>query len=287
LLWGFSMKIKTQVLSILIKVWFWSILFLLQGNNILQLDWLSNIVDDSCNENLIVKKVEQQPPSSVNKEDFVQSSSSPTHGNTTMRLTRSKRPRPATFNPLVQPCNSFFTFPLLLGRICKRVLSPIRRCLQKNFLTLKLWPRNKIFLQESPKRKIKQGRHLLLPQEIIMIWYLWGNIRIVRRRRLLNRGLGQRGWRHSTMHGVWYKSGRLYLEYRPTASPNFSSHLHSNSYKILEMRVFRRKDNKNSGILALEYLWRENDPSYGYFSRLFIYYRVSVFFPFFFFFFFF
>ena len=66
--------------------------------------------------------------------------------------------------------------------------------------------------------------------------------------------------------GVRYKSSRLSPEYRPAASPTFSSHLHSNSYKILKMRVMRRKDNKNSGILVLEYVWRENDLSYGYFS---------------------
>ena len=76
-------------------------MLLLQGNDILQLDWLSNIVDDSCDESLTVKKVEQQLSSSVNKENIVllESSSSPTYGKTTMRRARSKHPRPATFIP--------------------------------------------------------------------------------------------------------------------------------------------------------------------------------------------
>ncbi|RWR96656.1 zinc finger protein [Cinnamomum micranthum f. kanehirae] len=38
--------------------------------------------------------------------------------------------------------------------------------------------------------------------------------------------------------GVRYKSGRLYPEYRPAASPTFVASLHSNSHKkVLEMRV--------------------------------------------------
>ncbi|MCI35643.1 GATA transcription factor 8-like, partial [Trifolium medium] len=69
--------------------------------------------------------------------------------------------------------------------------------------------------------------------------------------------------------GVRYKSGRLFPEYRPAASPTFCPALHSNSHKkVLEMRV---KDIENSGfeshsaaspelipntnsILALEYI---------------------------------
>ncbi|KAG6578765.1 GATA transcription factor 11, partial [Cucurbita argyrosperma subsp. sororia] len=38
--------------------------------------------------------------------------------------------------------------------------------------------------------------------------------------------------------GVRYKSGRLYPEYRPAASPSFVSRLHSNSHKkVIEMRI--------------------------------------------------
>lgn len=49
---------------------------------------------DSCHEYLTVKKVKQQPSSSINKEDLVllESSSSPTGGKTAMRRTHSKRP---------------------------------------------------------------------------------------------------------------------------------------------------------------------------------------------------
>jgi hypothetical protein len=69
--------------------------------------------------------------------------------------------------------------------------------------------------------------------------------------------------------GVRYKSGRLFPEYRPAASPTFCPALHSNSHKkVLEMRC---KDIENPGfesqsaaspelipntnsILALEYI---------------------------------
>lgn len=38
--------------------------------------------------------------------------------------------------------------------------------------------------------------------------------------------------------GVRYKSGRLFPEYRPAASPTFVPALHSNSHKkVLEMRT--------------------------------------------------
>ncbi|AES87994.1 hypothetical protein MTR_4g039780 [Medicago truncatula] len=65
--------------------------------------------------NLTVKKVEQQPSSSVNKEDFVllESSSSPAHEKTTMRRTRTKRPHLATFSPprsTMQPISPIFSF---------------------------------------------------------------------------------------------------------------------------------------------------------------------------------
>ncbi|KAK1261117.1 GATA transcription factor 8 [Acorus gramineus] len=37
--------------------------------------------------------------------------------------------------------------------------------------------------------------------------------------------------------GVRYKSGRLFPEYRPAASPTFVSSIHSNSHKkVVEMR---------------------------------------------------
>lgn len=46
--------------------------------------------------------------------------------------------------------------------------------------------------------------------------------------------------------GVRYKSGRLFPEYRPAASPTFVPSLHSNSHKkVVEMR------NKNNEKIAM------------------------------------
>ncbi|XP_030453118.1 GATA transcription factor 11-like [Syzygium oleosum] len=52
--------------------------------------------------------------------------------------------------------------------------------------------------------------------------------------------------------GVRYRSGRLFPEYRPAASPTFISSLHSNSHrKVIEMR---KKANHESGFAAMNNL---------------------------------
>lgn len=52
--------------------------------------------------------------------------------------------------------------------------------------------------------------------------------------------------------GVRYKSGRLFPEYRPAASPTFTPALHSNSHKkVAEMRNKRCSDGS--------YITEEND----------------------------
>ena len=50
--------------------------------------------------------------------------------------------------------------------------------------------------------------------------------------------------------GVRYKSGRLFPEYRPAASPTFVPSLHSNSHKkVLEMR---NKSGEMTGLGEIE-----------------------------------
>lgn len=198
-------------------------MLLLQGNDILSLEWQSDIVDDSFDESLTLKEVEQQPSSSVNKEDFVlpESISSPTCENTTVRRTRSKRTRLATFSPhhstmqLISPTSSSLESkkkkktkaPLLAAPGDHNTLVLVKKCMHCEATKTPQWRSG----PEGPKTLCNAC-------------------------------------------GVRYKSGRLCPEYRPVASPTFSPDLHSNSHKkILEMRVMRRKDN-NSGILALEYV---------------------------------
>lgn len=63
--------------------------------------------------------------------------------------------------------------------------------------------------------------------------------------------------------GVRYKSGRLFPEYRPAASPTFIPSVHSNSHKkVLEMRTKSGTDDApemipNKSNPALDYIWRE------------------------------
>lgn len=57
--------------------------------------------------------------------------------------------------------------------------------------------------------------------------------------------------------GVRYKSGRLFPEYRPAASPTFVPALHSNSHKrVVEMRI-NGGDGQASGCDLLEYIRRK------------------------------
>ncbi|XP_072978554.1 GATA transcription factor 11-like [Typha angustifolia] len=55
--------------------------------------------------------------------------------------------------------------------------------------------------------------------------------------------------------GVRYKSGRLFPEYRPAASPTFVPSLHSNSHKkVVEMRIKADQSSARSGCDLLQYI---------------------------------
>jgi len=128
---------------------------LLLGNDILQLDWLSNIVDNSCHENLTVKKVEQQPSSSVNKEDFVllERSSSPTHGKTTMRRTHTPSVHVLQpFSPLCSTMQLISPISSLVGENMQNSIISNMRCLPDSQIAANKW---KIYSGESKKKKKK------------------------------------------------------------------------------------------------------------------------------------
>ncbi|XVF83201.1 hypothetical protein PTKIN_Ptkin16aG0115000 [Pterospermum kingtungense] len=230
--------------------------------DIVQLEWLSNFVEDSqCGASLTIKKEE----SSFNKDSSshhqfqtsspvsVLESSSSCSGEKTLPCSpetaapgkrgraRSKRPRPATFNPrpaiqLTSPTSSvnendipnMFVIPKapsdsenyaesrLLIKIPRQVTPEHKK--KKIKLTLPAAPADNT--QNPPGQAVRKCMHCEItktPQ-----------------------------WRAGPMGpktlcnacGVRYKSGRLFPEYRPAASPTFVPSLHSNSHKkVLEMRT--------------------------------------------------
>lgn len=86
---------------------------------------------------------------------------------------------------LVPPCSLFPLLPLLLGRMCRLMLSLPRRGLRILTIlpSLKLWPRNQSCLLENLRRKRRSRCHfllLLLTAAIRMVRYLLGNACIVK-----------------------------------------------------------------------------------------------------------
>ncbi|KAJ1403095.1 Zinc finger, GATA-type [Sesbania bispinosa] len=182
---------------------------------------------------LTMKKVEEQPSCATKEESVhtqfqtsspvsvLESSSSCSGGKTASEIyipvpcgrARSKRPRPATFNPrpamhLISPASSF-----------------VGENIQPNVISTKASSDSENFAESQPvTKKCMHCEITKTPQ-----------------------------WRAGPMGpktlcnacGVRYKSGRLFPEYRPAASPTFCPSLHSNSHKkVLEMRC---KGVENSG----------------------------------------
>ncbi|KAE8669203.1 GATA transcription factor 8 [Hibiscus syriacus] len=234
--------------------------------DIVQLEWLSHFVEDSnCGASLTIKK---QEPSSINKESsdhqfqtsspvsVLESSSScsgeikpllePASATGKRGRARSKRPRPATFSPrpaiqLISPSSSINDdgndVPILIPKVSSdsesyaesrlliklsRQLNPEHKKKKKIKLTLPTPPtdNNAVPNQPGQPQAVRKCMHCEItktPQ-----------------------------WRAGPMGpktlcnacGVRYKSGRLFPEYRPAASPTFIPSVHSNSHKkVLEMRT--------------------------------------------------
>ncbi|KAE8670682.1 hypothetical protein F3Y22_tig00112114pilonHSYRG00149 [Hibiscus syriacus] len=234
--------------------------------DIVQLEWLSNFVEDSnCGVSLTIKK---QEPSSINKDSSdhqfqtsspvsVLESSSSCSGEIKPLLepasaigkhgrARSKRPRPATFNPrpaieLISPSSSVNgdgnDVPILVPKVSSDSESYV-----ESPLLIKL-PR-----QLNPEQKKKKKIKLTLPTpptDNNLIPNQSGQQQAVRK--CMHCEITKTPqWRAGPMGpktlcnacGVRYKSGRLFPEYRPAASPTFIPSVHSNSHKrVLEMRT--------------------------------------------------
>lgn len=236
--------------------------------DIVQLEWLSNFVEDSFSGgSLTMNKQEVSMSSSVKKEDSshnqfqtsspvsVLESSSSCSGEKTVQCSpegvvtgkrgraRSKRPRPATFNPrpaiqLGSSTSSVVTEPLLAPKVHSDC---------ENFAESRLVI--KIPKQFNSEHKKKKKIKLSVPQPPPA----QTNEAQAIRKCLHCEITKTPQWRAGPMGpktlcnacGVRYKSGRLFPEYRPAASPTFVPSLHSNSHKkVLEMR------NKGLGVMT-------------------------------------
>jgi len=216
--------------------------------DVLQLEWLSNFMDDSfssegmtmgqqnstLNQKPSHNQFQTSSPVSVLESSSSSSSSSSGEKNI-MPLSstqlgpqraRSKRPRPATFNPrpamqLISPTSlesENFVEPHSINKIPKAAEAEHKKKKKIKFslpsgLPVEASP------NQPPAQSVRKCMHCQItktPQ-----------------------------WRAGPMGpkslcnacGVRFKSGRLFPEYRPAASPTFVPSLHSNSHKkVIEMR---------------------------------------------------
>ncbi|KAK9283695.1 hypothetical protein L1049_011945 [Liquidambar formosana] len=228
--------------------------------DIVQLEWLSNFVEDSFSGGSITLDKED---SSVNKDSshnqfhtsspvsVLESSSSCSGGKTIPRSpetaapgrcgrARSKRPRPATFNPrpaiqLISPTSSVTETP-------QPFLSPKVSSESENFAESR--PLMKIPKPATAEHKKKKKIKLSLPLGPVEMNQNPPSQAV---RKCMHCEITKTPqWRAGPMGpktlcnacGVRYKSGRLFPEYRPAASPTFIPSVHSNSHKkVLEMRT--------------------------------------------------
>lgn len=244
-----------------------------------------------------MKKIEQQPSSCATKEDSVhnqfqtsspvsvlESSSSSSGGKTTgiyipvpCGRARTKRPRPATFNPrsamqLISPTSSFVGENMQPNVISTKASLEFENVVESQIVGKK----PKLASGESKKKKKMKMPLPAAPadsnQDASQPIRKCMHCEITKTPQWRAGPMGPKTLCNAC--GVRYKSGRLFPEYRPAASPTFCPSLHSNSHKkVLEMRC---KDIENSGfeshsaaspelipntnnILTLEYMWRENE----------------------------
>ncbi|XVE99304.1 hypothetical protein REPUB_Repub03eG0187200 [Reevesia pubescens] len=223
--------------------------------DIVQLEWLSNFVEDShCGASLTIKK---QDSSSHHKfqtsspVSVLESSSSCSGGKTLPRSpetaapgrrgrARSKRPRPANFNPrppfqLISPTSSVNENEIPQPFVVPKVSSDSENYAESRLLI-------KIPRQVNPEHKKKKKMKLSLPAAPDNTQNPSGQAV----RKCMHCEITKTPqWRAGPMGpktlcnacGVRYKSGRLFPEYRPAASPTFVPLLHSNSHKkVIEMR---------------------------------------------------
>ncbi|XP_058183085.1 GATA transcription factor 8-like [Rhododendron vialii] len=216
--------------------------------DVVHLEWLSNFMDDSFSDggmtleqqNSTLKKEPShnqfKTSSPVSVLESSSSSSSSSSGEKAvvpisstqlgLQRARSKRPRPAAFNPrsaiqLISPNSSEsenFVESDPINQIPKAAAAEHKKK-KKVKLSLPLAPPVETNPTHPPAQSVRKCMHCQItktPQ-----------------------------WRAGPMGpkslcnacGVRFKSGRLFPEYRPAASPTFVPSLHSNSHKkVIEMR---------------------------------------------------
>ncbi|XP_057979619.1 GATA transcription factor 8-like [Malania oleifera] len=245
--------------------------------DMVHLEWLSNFVEDSFSGGSSAG-LDKENYSTINKDSshrqfqtsspvsVLESSSSSSGGKspdsdvlarTKPGRARSKRPRPASFNPrpaiqLISPTSSSagdtpqpFVAPKVPESQNFADSHPLKKKIPK--------PVNGAGEQKIKKRKIK----LSLPLGPVEMNQ--NNPPLQSVRKCMHCEITKTPqWRAGPMGpktlcnacGVRYKSGRLFPEYRPAASPTFVPALHSNSHKkVLEMRC--KTDEKPAGVPAV------------------------------------
>ncbi|CAJ1947936.1 unnamed protein product [Sphenostylis stenocarpa] len=225
--------------------------------DIVQLEWLSNFVEDSFSDGTLT--MQQEGSQCTTKEEIthaqfqtaspvsvLESSSFCSKEKAAPRTpeiyipvpcgrARSKRARPAAFNPhpvmqLISPASS-------TGENTHHNATSSKTPDSENFAESMIKKPKQASSEHKKKRKIKvtfsAGQdHNAAPSQAL--------------RKCLHCEITKTPqWRAGPMGpktlcnacGVRYKSGRLFPEYRPAASPTFCAALHSNSHKkVLEMR---------------------------------------------------
>ncbi|KAJ6720261.1 GATA TRANSCRIPTION FACTOR 8 [Salix viminalis] len=233
--------------------------------DIVQLEWLSNFVEDSFSGGSLTMKKEESV--FVDKKDstphhqfqtsspvsVLESSSSCSGEKNAPRRSpevvacgkrgraRSKRPRPATFTPrpamqLISPTSSITEVP-------QQLVSPRVPSDSENFAESRLVI--KIPKHVDPEHKKKKKIKFTVPLGAVEMNQNSPPQQAVRK--CMHCEITKTPqWRAGPMGpktlcnacGVRYKSGRLFPEYRPAASPTFVPSLHSNSHKkVVEMRT--------------------------------------------------
>ncbi|KAI3997379.1 hypothetical protein MKX01_003182 [Papaver californicum] len=255
--------------------------------DIVQLEWLSNFVEDSFSAGSIPldtdfinnNKKDDSHRFRTSSPVSVLESNSSCSGGKTMTLSpdtvvpgraRSKRPRPATFNPrpalnLVSPISSITDVQNL--PVSNSYLSSESENYAESHPPYVL----KYDGTEQKKKKKKKKLTPSLPSyssdhdDSLQQQQQQPGVAV---RKCLHCEITKTPqWRAGPMGpktlcnacGVRYKSGRLFPEYRPAASPTFVASLHSNSHKkVLEMRVKGTPDDMNPMSPAPEFLPASN-----------------------------
>ncbi|KAL2335043.1 hypothetical protein Fmac_016256 [Flemingia macrophylla] len=225
--------------------------------DIVQLEWLSNFVEDSFSGGSLTMKKEESPCTTKDDKAHIQFlTSSPVsvlEGAATFPVAaapsrsrevyipvpcgraRSKRPRPAAFNPhpvmqLISPASSTGENTSSDSENFAAAESAIKPPKQPPSMEHK--KKKKIKAEQcsssSSRKQCSQEQNAAAVRKCL-------HCEITKTPQWRAGPMGPKTLCNAC--GVRYKSGRLFPEYRPAASPTFCATVHSNSHKkVLEMR---------------------------------------------------